>query len=278
MISAAAEQYFMASDQSTGAKRALEGGEPSKSEASLPNLPAVPDKDGENLQATAADAGLSQDVALSLLSRPDLSAEVLEQLGKNSSVLKHRRVKLALVEHPKTPRHVSLPMVRQLYTFDLMQVALTPVVPADIKVAADEALSNRMGTISSGEKLSLAHRASGRVAGELLLDAEARIVHAALQNPRITESSIVRALLRHEASGAFVEAVCHHPQWSLRREVRVALLRNEKTPMARAVEFARAMPAEQVREILHSSRLPEQIKAYLRRDLENRGGRARSRG
>jgi hypothetical protein len=225
----------------------------------------------------AADSALSEDAALSLLKRPELPAEVLEQLGKNSSVVKQRKVKLALVEHPKTPRHISLPLVRQLYTFDLMQVALTPVVPADLKLAADEALCNRMETISSGEKLSLAHRASGRVAGALLRDPEPRVVHAALQNSRITESSIVAALTRHEASMAFVEAVCHHPQWSLRREVRVALLRNEKTPMARAVEFARSLPAAQVREILHSSRLPGNIKAYLQKDLENRGRGPNSR-
>ncbi len=91
---------------------------------------------------------------------------------------------MALVEHPKTPRHISLPLVRQLYTFEVMQVALTPMVPADLKLAADEVLCNRLETISPGEKLTLAHRASGRVAGELLRDGEARVVHAALENPQ----------------------------------------------------------------------------------------------
>lgn len=213
----------------------------------------------------------SEDAALSLLKRPDLPAEELEWLGKNATVLKHRKVKLALVAHPKTPRHVSLPLVRQLYSFDLMQLALTPVVPADLKLAADEALCNRLETISAGEKLTLAHRASGRVAGELLLDKDARVVQAALENSRLTEALIVRALMRSEASVAFVEAVSHNRQWSLRREVRVALLRNEKTPMARAVEFARALPVAQVREILHGSRLPQNVKEFLLKDLGRRG-------
>jgi hypothetical protein len=262
----------MASDQSTGAKRAPESLERNASGASgAPEGNPQDLRNSENLKNVAADSALTEDAALSLLKRPDVSADVLEQLGKNGSVLKQRKVKLALVEHPRTPRHISLPLVRQLYTFDLMQVALTPVVPADIKLAADEALCNRMETISSGEKLSLAHRGSGRVAGELLLDAEARVVQAALQNSRITEASIVRALTRTEASAVFVETVSHHPQWSLRREVRVALLRNEKTPMARAVEFARGLPAALVREILQQSRLPGNVKAYLLSDLEKRG-------
>jgi len=34
--------------------------------------------------------------------------------------MKSRKVKLALVQHPNTPRHVSIPMLRHLLTFELM--------------------------------------------------------------------------------------------------------------------------------------------------------------
>ena len=254
----------MTSDGNAGAKPALESGE---GRLTRPNN----SDEAHNDPATrAADAGLSEDAALALLRRADLPADVLEQLGKNGTVLSHRKVRLALVEHPKTPRHISLPLVRQLYTFDLMQMALTPVVPADVKMAADEALCNRIETISSGGKLTLAHRASGRVAGELLLDSEPRVMQAALQNSRLTEALIVRALMRPEGSAAFVEAVSHHAQWSLRREVRLALLRNEKTPMARAVEFGRGIPAGRLREILQGSRLPGNVRSFLLAELEKR--------
>ena len=146
--------------------------------------------------------------------------------------MKSRKVKLALVEHPRTPRHISVPMVRHLFTFDLMRVALTPVVPADIKMAAEESLINRLERLSQGERLSLAHRASGRVAAALLLDPEPRVIHAALENSRLTESAVIKALMRRDAPEAFVRAVCHHSKWSPRREIRVALLRNGKTPLS----------------------------------------------
>ena len=123
-------------------------------------------------------------------------------------------------------------MVRHLFTFDLMQVALTPVVPADIKMAAEESLINRLERLSQGERLTLAHRASGRVAAALLLDPEPRVIHAALENSRLTESAVIKALMRRDAPAAFVSAVCHHSRWSPRREIRIALLRNEKTPLA----------------------------------------------
>lgn len=254
----------MTSEESTGAKRA-----PEPSEMCASDSPAHSNST-EELKSTVGDAALTEDLALALLKRPDLTADVLEALGKNGAALKHRKVKLAVVEHPKTPRHVSLPLVRQLYTFDLMQVALTPVVPADVKRAADEALCNRLETLSPGERLALAHRGSGRIAGVLLLDAEWRVVHAALENSRLTEAAIVQALMRHEAPAAMVEAISHHGRWSLRREIRVALLRNEKIPMARAVEFARSLPAAQVREILQGSRLPANVKNLVLKELQAR--------
>ena len=166
----------------------------------------------EVLVEVASDPALTEDLALVLLKQSDLPSQVLDRLSRNSGVMKSRKVKLALVEHPRTPRHISVPMVRHLFTFDLMRVALTPVVPADIKMAAEESLINRLERLSQGERLSLARRASGRVAAVLLLDPESRVIHAALENSRLTESAVIKALMRRNAPEAFVRAVCHHCQ------------------------------------------------------------------
>ncbi len=118
----------------------------------------------EALTAAASDPGLNEDLALALLKRGDLPAQALDRLSKNGALLKSRKVKLALVEHPRTPRHISVPMVRHLFTFDLMQVALTPAVPADIK----ESPRNRSSTgwrdlrRASGFRWRIAHPDASR--------------------------------------------------------------------------------------------------------------------
>jgi hypothetical protein len=269
-------------------------------ETAPPSAPS-PKPTGADLLRTAADPALTEDLALALLKRADLPPEVLEQLAKNTHALKSRKAKIALASHPHTPRHVSVPLARQFYTFDLMKVALSPSVPADVKVAVDDVLISRLKTVTIGERVTLARRASGRVAAALLLDVDSmdgkiradkmiagkikdgkitaakinhaeavarqtRVMQIALENPRLTEALVINSVLRPAASAALVHAVARHAKWSPRREVRAALLRTAHLSLARALEFSREIPASRLQELLASSHLPAKIKDQLLRE------------
>ena len=216
----------------------------------------------------AGNRSLNEDSALALLQLADLAPDSIEKLSQNSVTAKSRKLKLAIVRHPKAPRHVSLPLIRKLFTFDLIHVALSPVLAGDLKMSAEEVLVSRLETISTGERLSLARRASGRVAGALLLDGEPRIIAAALENPHLTEALVIKAALCDEASAELAQALCTHGKWSLRREIRVALLRNRHTPTLHATEFANSLPNGVVTEILQTSGLPESVKTLLAQNRE----------
>jgi hypothetical protein len=221
--------------------------------------------------ADAGDSALTEDLALALLKRGDLLTEGIEQISKNAVVMQSRKVRIALAAHPRAPRRIAMRLIRELYTFDLMKFAMLPAAAADLKRTADELLVARVASITLGERISLARRSSTMVAAALLLDKEKSVWQTALENPRLTEGAIVKGLRRSNASPAFVEVISRHTKWCVRPEVRMALLRNEHTPLARALEFARRVPPSQLRDILHASRLPKKIKAYLQKDLLSRG-------
>jgi hypothetical protein len=210
-----------------------------------------------------APSVLSEDLALSQLINREITADTIEKIAQSAGIMKSRKVRMALASHPRTPRRIALRVIRELYTFELMQLALLPGTAGDLRRVADEFLLSRLSSITLGERISLARRSSGRIAGALLLDKETPVWQAALENPRLTESAIVKALQHSTASPAFVESVSRHVKWSVRPEIRMALLRNAHTPFARAIEFARRIPPAQLRDILHTSRLPERIKQYL---------------
>lgn len=240
-------------------------------DAALDHL--VHDSDPDILIAVAADARLTEDLALALLERRDIPREALEQLHRNSSVARLRKVRLAIVTHPRTPRHVSVPTIRHLHTFELLQVALMPSVMADIKRAAEEALLNRLTTVSSGERLTLAKRSSGRVAAALLLDKDERIMQAALLNPQMTEMWIAKALKAGVATELLVPAVCRHSKWLHRLEIKTALLANKHTPFSSAAGIAAELPLHALKDVLRNAHLAPNVKAHVKAILDKRSGK-----
>jgi hypothetical protein len=228
----------------------------------------------EQVRAESADAVAeqSEDQALALLKRSDVTATDLALLARNPSVAKSRKVLLALATHHRTPRHITVPMLRRLFTFDLMQVALTPSVAADVKRAAEEQILNRLESLSLGERISLARRASGRVAAGLLLDVEPRVISTALDNSRLVEASVVMMLMKHNAPAPLFALTSEHPKWSLRKEVQIALIRGEKTPLPRAIVLARNFSKEFLREIVPESRIEavlQSVNPSATEDLES---------
>lgn len=135
-----------------------------------------------------------------------------------------------------------------------MQVTLTPAVPADIKRVAEDQIMNRLESLSTGERMSLARRASGRVAAALLHDADSRVLTAALDNSRLVENSVVKALMKHGAPEFLFVSVSEHQKWSHRREIHIALLQSEKTPWERAKKLAESFSREFLCEILPEAR------------------------
>jgi hypothetical protein len=176
--------------------------------------------------------------------------------------------------HQRTPRHISVPTIRHIHTFELMQVALQPAVPPDVKRAAEEVLISRLSTIASGERLTLAKQGSGRIAAALLVDKEERVMQAALGNPHMTEVWIVKALKSETGTELLAPAVSRHEKWSFRNEVKAALLANKHTPPARLIQLAGELPLNLIKDVLRNGNLSQQAKNGLMAVLEKRVVRA----
>jgi hypothetical protein len=214
------------------------------------------DSSAEGARVTA---GLTEDAALALLKSPDATAAALAQLAKNLITSKSRKVLVALIGHSRTPRHVSIPLLRTLFTFDLMNLALTAAVAPDVKRAAEEQILTRLESLPLGQKITLARRASGRVAAALLQSSDQRIISPALDNKQLTEALVVQALMKSRAPERLFVLVSDHVSWQLHREVQIALLRSQKTPPERAREFAKNFSPEFLHEIVPApkSELPD---------------------
>ena len=224
----------------------------------------------EDLVVAAGHGQLNEDLALAMLKRRDLSVSVLEALIRNHGVMKHRKVLVKVAQHPRTPRHISLPLLRRLFVFELMHVALEPAVATDLKLLAEEVLVDKLETLSLGECINLARRASTGVAGRLLLHDEPPVIEAALQNSRMTEASIVKSLGKNDVPAALLSMLAEHPKWSLRREIQIAMIRRPEATETVVLKVVSKLPKPAILVVLKQIKLPEGRGAILRSVLAQR--------
>jgi hypothetical protein len=205
-----------------------------------------------------------------MLARKDLPAEVLEEVGMRKALLKSYAVKKALLFHPKTPRLIGLRLLKDLYLMDLVQFSLSPSAPAELKRYAEEQVVARLPQMPLGQKIALARRGPGRVAGALLAEGHAQVMPVALENPFLTEAQVLRALAREKVSTNVVQALARHRKWSQIYNVRLALVRNPSAPISIVLAFLPQLTVSDLRELAAPGIVPENLRKYLEAEVRRR--------
>ena len=152
----------------------------------------LPENNRDVLLALARNPHLQETDLLRLLERKDLTREVVLQLAQHPAVVRSPSVQFALVRHPKTPRAVSLPLMKFLHVHQLLRAAQAPGVPVDVKMVAEEMLIRKLAGLPRGEQISMARRGTGRIAAHLLVTSNLELNCAALNNPYVTEANLLK--------------------------------------------------------------------------------------
>jgi hypothetical protein len=222
------------------------------------------------LLALIENANLDEQHVTRLLARLDLPSNVLNAIAAGTKWTASEAVRLALAQHPRTPKRVALAVARQLYLFDLARLSLLSSVPADIRRVAEEIILTRVPHLPVGQKLTLARRGPSRVAGALLAEGHPQVLKLALNNAFITESQILKVLARPGVPERVVAAIAQHPKWSAQYSVRLALLRNPHTPPPCLLAFLPHPRLADLKEIASLQELPPHAKKYLQGEIRRR--------
>src|SRR5690349_14060455 len=205
-----------------------------------------------------------------LLERKNLPGEILEEVARRKPLLKSYRVKRALAFHPRTPRLVSLRLLRDLYLMDLVQIAILPGVSAELKRNAEDQLLARLPQLPLGQKITLARRGPARVAGALLAEGHAQVISIVLDNPYMTEVQILRALSREKLPVSVIPAIAEHRKWSITYNVRLALVRHPAAPLAAILSYLPELTVTDLRELAAPGIVPENLRKYLQAEVQRR--------
>jgi len=227
----------------------------------------------EVLEALLENPRLGEKHLAILLSRRDLSREVVARIAENREWMKSHPLKLAVVKHPRTPRHLALPLLKFLYLFDLVSVAGVAGVPAELKRQAEEAILTQQEGLALGQRLSLARQGSHRIAAGLLLDSDRRVIEAALSNPAMTEHAITAALYQRKAGPELASALVEDERWFARYPIKLALLRGRKLSLGRVMAILPELAQPDLLDLADDPRVRSELRGYVAKLLQNRRSR-----
>ncbi len=205
-----------------------------------------------------------------MLERKNLPAEILEEVSRRKPLLKSYRVKRALSFHPRTPRLVSLRLLRELFLMDLVQLTLLPAIPEELKRSAEDQLVSRLPQLPLGQKITLARRGPARVAAAILAEGHAQTTAVVLDNAHLTEAQILKVLSREKLAPRVVLAITQHRKWSTTYNVRLALVRHPASPLAAILPYLPEITVSDLKELAAPGIVPENLRKYLQAEIQRR--------
>jgi hypothetical protein len=205
-----------------------------------------------------------------LLDRKDIPVEILEEVARRKPLLKNYRVKRALAFHPRTPRLAGIRFIRELYLMDLVQLTLLAGTSAELKRIAEEQLVARLPQLPLGQKITLARRGTGRVAGALLAEGHTQVLSVVLDNPSLTEAQVLRALSRERLPVGVVKSVAQHRKWSHVYNVRLALVRHPSATLSTILAYLPELTVSDLRELAAPGIVSESLRKYLLAEIQQR--------
>ncbi len=200
---------------------------------------------------------------LALLKRREIEA-VITAIYAGKRVMEAYAVKFALVAHPDTPVHIAQTLLPLLYVFDLLKLCTLPGISADIRLAAERKIVQQIPTQPLGNKSTLARRGTAAILDALLREGGQNVLEACLDNPRLKEGSLHQFLASSLATAEAVSTVARNSRWKNRPNIRLAILKNPRTPLICYTAFLPGLSTATLRDLLASPRLTSAQKELLR--------------
>jgi hypothetical protein len=228
----------------------------------------VRDSREEELMAALRNPSLDGQHLLALLKRRGLGS-VITAIYAGKRLIEDYSVKFALVAHPDTPSHIAQTLLPLLYIFDLLKLCQIPGVSADIRLAAERKIVQQIPTQPLGNKLTLARRGTAGILDALLREGVQNVLEICLANPHLKEGCLHQFLASSYATAEAVSTVARNNRWKSRPNIRLAILKNPRTPLIWYTTLLPGLPAGTLSELIASPRLTSAQKELVRQIRAN---------
>ncbi|MEW5806723.1 MAG: hypothetical protein AB1756_05170 [Acidobacteriota bacterium] len=204
-----------------------------------------------------------------LLKNPRLTCSLIERICNNTRWTKVYRIKVGIVNHPHTPRHHGLNLIKFLFWKDLLSVADNYRLSPPLRRIAEELIKARLDEMALGEKISLARAATRPLIAKLRESREPRIIEALLKNWRTVEEDVVTIANDENVSPEILSIIARDQKWGLQYPVRMAILMNDRTPVHDSLRSLNGLLRKDLEHLRDNKKLRTILKIAATRRLEN---------
>ncbi len=176
----------------------------------------------------------------------------------------------ALCRNPKTPEKIALQILKSLRILDLAELTRNKQVRISVRAKAELMICEKILSLPSGIKISIARRASSNVLIKLLEEGLREVVGVCLDNPLLTEGDICKVIHLRKTPSHVINMIASHSKWSNRYEVQKALVRNNYSRLSLIVDFFDKMLTQDLKELYDDPDVPISTKPFLHRELLRR--------
>jgi len=110
------------------------------------------------------------------------------------------------------------------------------------------------------------------VVGALLAEGHSRTIKLALANAFLTESQVLKVLAKPGVPERVVAAIAQHPRWAVQYNIRVALVRNQHTPIPVILAFLPNLTLRDLKDLATLEGLSPHVRRYIQKELSRRPG------
>jgi hypothetical protein len=225
------------------------------------------------VMALLSNPNITEDHLCILARRRDLPGDVLGAVGGRKFSAQGYKVKLALINNPRTPRTAALGFLRSLELRDVAFTTRNKALPTELRQAAEGMLKEKLPTMPLGIKITLARLVSEEVVKTLLMEEDPQLVKACFENPRMNEAVVLWAVNHRVTPARVLEFISASQKWSASYRVRFALVRNALTPVEKAIDFVQKMKSTDLRYLYNDPAVPASVKVQVEIELEKKGER-----
>lgn len=204
---------------------------------------------------------------LAVLRKRDLPSSFLEAVARHERWNGRHVIKAAVVNHPQTPKTLSLRLLNQLFWKELLKVANNFRLSMPLRATAEKYLRDRLTELELGERITLARTATPGLIPGLARDKNARVIAALLNNPRLREVQVLALAEDPTSPSEILRVVGESERWASRPAVKLAVVTNRRTPVHTALRALKSMPRPAIKKLIAGDGVPPVIRLRAERIL-----------